>query len=348
MPDMKTAALWVLGVVVIWGVYINSPIVFDFSIYWRVIESLRAGAPLYSGQEFYYAPWSLALLVPLTWLGLHAGAATLNTMTTLALLGACRASVGAVEGESAERAAILTGVLNPLSLVVLYMGQWDPLVLAGVLLGAFGGHRKNPWSWGVGVLLVSTKPTYALFVLALFAIAWLRFDARAKLIAAMFPLLALVGAGAVFGIDWPLRYIEHVRATPPTATNVSLAEHIPAFAAVFAVAGVGFVLSRTRAAEISLADVMLALALGFVCAPFIAGYHFVVASVPMAWIAARDRRLGAGLWVASWVASGVYFGAWSGALTLFGIVVCGCVAWMWWRERAAASTEVAAGEQRQA
>ncbi len=190
-------------------------------------------------------------------------------------------------------------------------------------------------------MLVSTKPTYALLVLLLFALAWLRFDNRSKLIAGTFPLVALVAAGVLSGFDWPLRFIEHVRSTPPRAMNVALAAYIPSLAAVIGLSGLVFVLARLRVSTISLADTMLALTVGFVSAPFVAGYHFVALSVPLAWIAARNRTLGVAIWVASWVACGIYFRVWSGALTVFGVLVCACVTWMWRVERESADSALA-------
>ena len=110
--------------------------VVDYSYYVSASRAWASGAAqLYteSAGGFYYAPWALALTVPLSFLPDQIGQAVLNLLGLLGVAGATWALTRPVSPWQ-----MIPAIANPFAAGVFILGQWDSLILAGIGLGWYG------------------------------------------------------------------------------------------------------------------------------------------------------------------------------------------------------------------
>jgi glycosyl transferase family 87 len=272
---------------------------------WRLGESSLYDA---RAPQFFYAPWSLLLLVPLSTLPDRLGQAIFNLITLASLSW----GVWALARPLPVRALALA-LATPYTAAVLLLGQWDGLIVAGTALAWWAIARQRPWLLGTALLLITTKPTNALLVvlaLLLGARAWSwGLWARALTI----PLLALLASFLACGWDWPARYANDLRTTPPLGYNVSLwrPEIGPlwaAFVAVVALAWLVWVLARRGLGG---EQVALVLVVNLLISPFVVPYHLVGTAPALAVVARRDGWVGLALWAAGCAAFLSFVLGWS-------------------------------------
>lgn len=167
-----------------------------------------AKGDLNAGFVPYFALWVLA---PLRWVP-DALAWPLLTLVSLAiLLAACRVT----------RANPLWLLLSFPTLALLWLGQIDAVVIAGLVI-AFAA--PNPWVRGIGLTLAAIKPQLAGLAIIVLALEedWRDWP---KLFAV--PMGAAALSFAVFGLDWPLRWLENASAVPVHAYNIGIVDPSP-------------------------------------------------------------------------------------------------------------------------
>lgn len=268
----------------------------DYVFYVESARLWRTGTALYTPEvrQFFYAPWSLLITVPLSYLPDELG----RVLLTLGSFGGLCWGVTALSEPRDIRSILLACTALP-ALAIIWLAQWDGIVLAGVGLCWVGYARRRPWLLGLGLAIVATKPNNVILLgLVLLTGVW-RWPPRDLARVAAGPLAALLLSLLFGGINWPLRYIEYIRAQPPAGYNVSLwqAPGAPVLAAVISVLAVaGLVWVRLRR-PLDAPLVGLTLCVSLLISPFVVPYHLVFTLPGLALIHAWRPRLGLGLWV---------------------------------------------------
>jgi hypothetical protein len=269
----------------------------DYIFYVEAARLWRSGAAqLYTApvRQFFYAPWSLLIIVPLSYLPDPLGRALL----TLASFGGICWGVVALSEPRAIRSIMLACASIP-AMMIIWLAQWDGIVLGSVGLCWLGYARHRPWLLGLGLALVSTKPNNVILLgLVLLSGVW-RWPPRDLARAAVGPLLALLLSLLFGGLDWPLRYLGYISAQPPAGFNISLwqapgAPALPALVGALALAGLIWVRLRRPLDEPLIG---LTLAVSLLISPFVVPYHLVFTLPALAQLHARRPRLGLGLWL---------------------------------------------------
>ncbi|HEU4321515.1 MAG TPA: glycosyltransferase 87 family protein [Roseiflexaceae bacterium] len=271
-------------------------------------------------EQFFYAPWSMLLLGPLSLLPDQLGQALLNLLSLAGLLGGVRALVRPL-----GRAALVLALATPFAASIVLLGQWDALVLGGVGLGFYGLERRRPWLVGLALVLIGTKPTNALFVGPALLYALRAWPPRDLARVAVLPLAALLGSFALCGLDWPQRYILYLRDSPPAGYNIAL-WLLPGAPFWLTVLGLGLATAlalRIHRHGLDGPALALTLALSQLLSPFLTPYHLVLLAPALAVIAQGSLRAGLWLWAAGLVAFvTTLFGRVPLALDAFLLLVC--------------------------
>lgn len=296
----------------------------DYRFFADATRAWRSGASrLYDAQavQFFYAPWSLILLVPLSLFADRIGQALFNLIS---LAGLCW-GVWALARPVSFRALALA-LATPFTAGLILLGQWDGLVVGGAGLAWFAIARRRPWLLGAALLIITTKPMNTVLVVPVLLYAarhWPR-SAFAKLIAG--PALAAAGSFLACGWDWPRRYVEYLRATPPLGYDVSLWRVAGAGPTILLTVGaVAWIAWTLRRADVTGDRLSIVLVISLLISPFVVPYHYVGAAPALALIARRDWRIGVALWVGAVAAFLAFAQEWSALpLVLYLLSVFGC------------------------
>lgn len=236
---------------------------------------------------FFYMPWSLALFAPLALLPkpLAVGVWTALTLASIAL------SAWAFRARPV-RLGLAVINLHTFSLVLL--GQFDALTLLGVTLGWLGVQQRKPQLFSIGLWLMTMKPVNAIVPALL--LLWAAHDAsRAKLASPRgwhwrewvsglsWPLVAFGASFLIAGVDWPLRYLAHMRADPPspnpisTVWNAAEALRVPwPVVALLCVALLAALVVQVRRRGVSAETFGLGLATALTVTPYALSAHYVL------------------------------------------------------------------------
>ncbi len=207
--------------IMIYGLYLYLPVGFDFYHWYRPIPRawLAGETHLYdkTSAEFYSPPWVAWLLLPFALLDMQWGMVAL-TITSAAMIGGVAHSYAQQAGARYPSLLALLAVACPYSLQVLFVGTLDAWSLLGVYLAYGAARSRNGWLLGFALLLAAAKPQNVVLtgpVLLIAARAWpLPTLARVAL-----PPGAVLAATFVgFGLDWPLRALQHYQSFPPGVT----------------------------------------------------------------------------------------------------------------------------------
>jgi len=270
---------------------------------------LRGATRLYDHgfHNFYNAPWTLVLLVPLVWLPLPWGGAVLNVLSLVAL--AFAAHPFRKEGQISVLFVVLA-VANLHTFDLLIRGQVDALGLAGVAIGWIAFRREQPWLMSTGFWLMSLKPNNLLLAGVLFLIAMRRWPLLDWIRALSLPVVSLGFSFALFGLDWPVRYVKNfsIPCEPCYASEwiVTLwraagALHIPAMLVVFlcALALLAFAYAVWKVG-LTWTTLSLALATNLAVTPYGLGYHYVLLIPAFLFVASRSRPLAVVAYALTW------------------------------------------------
>lgn len=302
------ALLAVLGLAVL--VHLTAqvwPLGPDYTWSYRPVTqyALHGGDPYEATRfEFYNTPWMLLLLVPYALLPLRVGQAAL-TLTSIVIL------VGGTRLLREERRLPLLGLLLALANLhtfdLLIRGQIDAFPLLGVMLGWWAIRRQRAWWLGLALLLMSIKPVNLSLVGALYLVAIRDWPRRDWLRVLALPVTALLASGAIFGFDWPLRYLDHLRALPPndylsiTIWDGAAKMGLPAWPfvvlAVGAVSAWGMVVWR---AGLDRWTVSIALTTCLTFTTYANGNHYVLLVPVVTWVAMADWRVALVAYLGTW------------------------------------------------
>jgi hypothetical protein len=173
----------------------------SLAIDWKGLwQGLHASPPLYGNETgLRIAPWDVLLVKPLGWLPFRASWG----MLTLLTLGVLVASVPAAGGKRQRWLGILLLVTSYPALRHIADGNFEGLVIGGLLLAVYGYERQKIWPLGVGLLLATAKVQEA-WVLSLVLGVYLLRTWPVRRLAGLAGLLALVTLPTLLwlGRDW--------------------------------------------------------------------------------------------------------------------------------------------------
>lgn len=294
----------------------------DYRFFATAARSWRSGASqLYDSNaaQFFYAPWSLILLAPLSFLPDWLGQAFLNLIS---FMGAAW-GVWMLARPISTRALALA-LTTPSTAVMLILGQWDGLIVGGFALAWFSVMHRRPWLLGLALIVITTKPTNAVFGLLVILYAVRHWPLRTLAITLVAPSLVFAGAFLACGGDWPLRYVRYIQSTPPRGYNVSLSHLIGVgLPLVIALGAIVWFFWSTRYGGVTRDHLVAALVVGLIVSPFVVPYHYVIAAPALAIITHHNWRLGIALWVSASVVFAVFMLGWLALpLALYPLGVC--------------------------
>lgn len=267
----------------------------DFLFFMNAARAWLAGeSRLYDGgaEGFFYPPWALLLMLPLLPLPDQLGQAVFNLCSLVAM----GYGVTSLTGQRLGRAGALAVAMPPTASLLL-LGQWDGLILGGVGLAWQGLRQRRPWLLGLGLLLLSTKPTHVLVVLLLLLVG-LRGWRPGELARAAAPTTAIMALSLpVFGADWPLRYLAFVRDSPPNVFNIALPALLGVPAALVGVVLVAALAWVVWPGPVEGRHLALGLLTGLLASAYVGAYHYVLSAPALAVVLARRPWLGLALWL---------------------------------------------------
>jgi hypothetical protein len=329
------------------------------AIDWRGLwEAIQGGNVTYRvGQGFRIAPWDAALVLPLGLLSMRAswGMIALITLVVLVL------SVPATANKPLYWLSIFLLVVSFPSLRHMADGNFEALVIAGVVLIVIGYQRANPFILAAGILLAVAKPQETVLVIAALALYALP-DIRRPLWLHTTGIIALVAVPFMLwkGDDWfmVMFTIEQQGSIMDMSLRAALnrTQVIPPFL-VTAIWGaflgaVLFIIWRTRS-KLSREKAGMLVAASLLISPYAAGNSMLtvlaVGVIPLF----LARPLLGGLLIAMisfpflWTKDMLYnWQAYYGTLTL--LVICAVFAYRVWRHadlRDAQAIEVAVNQR---
>jgi hypothetical protein len=124
--------------------------------------SLRDGLPYDALGHLVNPPWSVIWLLPLGQLSMQAGWGILAFITLLVLL----VSVPRTRSKPIFTLSAVALVMSFPSIRNIVDGNFEALIIAGVLLLLYGYEREKPLLLAVGFLLATTKPQTTLLLVA--------------------------------------------------------------------------------------------------------------------------------------------------------------------------------------
>ena len=270
---------------------------------------LRGATRLYDHgfPAFYGAPWLLVLLLPLVWLPLPWAGAVLNVLSLIAL--AFAAHPFRKEGDVPVLFVALS-LANLHTFDLLIRGQADALGVAGVALGWIAFRRQKPWLMSMGFWLMSLKPNNLLLAGVLFLISMRRWPRLDWVRALSLPVVSLGFSFALFGLDWPVRYVKNFSVpcgscySPDwivTLWGVAGALRIPTMLIVIlcVLALLAFAYAVWRVG-LTWATLSLALATNLAVTPYGLGYHYVLLIPAFLFVASRSRSLAVVAYALTW------------------------------------------------
>ncbi len=277
----------------------------DYGVFINGTRAWLAGeTELYDGKvAFYYAPWTIAAFLPLSFLPDRIGQLIYTTLSLGLLVWAASSF-----GQELPWWGLAFSLTNANTAFLIFTGQWDSFILASLALGWLVVQSKkklfSPYIFGLALVGLSSKPTNIILPGALLLYtAFIEYKSVWKgvdwLKVLFFPVLIFFASLVVFGWDWPMRYIwflknypnpsHYLLITPWGKTDYqvsywmslsSIGKYLLVFLAVGVFSRFIWVL-KNKQTEYGL---MLAIVLNLVITPYALVYHFVYLAAVGVWI----------------------------------------------------------------
>jgi len=244
-----------------------------------------AGAP-----GFFYAPWSLAVFVPLSFLPDRIASTLMNTASLACILLSIQLLVG-----RAPWWVVVVAVSNIYTANLLGANQWDAYILAAIAVGWWAIQNEKPVLLGLALAVVGTKPTNALLpaLLLLSEVVVRRWSWRRWVAVLIIPVECLLASFLISGLDWPWRYVHFVRLAGPNAgynvtfwrSTTALEGLLELATIVASVTTLGWVINRRGIDGVTLS---LALLVNLIFSPYATIYHYVIVIPLIVWLGLQD------------------------------------------------------------
>jgi len=207
----KYKVLFVFILLLPWVIPTLSRPSIDYGIFTDTARGWLSGQiHLYDGQtEFYFAPYAILAFVPFTVIPQPFGQFIFAIIVLAALVWATWKLTG-----STPWWTLAIGLATVYTALLVFNGQWDSIVLAGLAMGWIALENSNPWLMGFSFIVLGTKPTNILLP-ALLLLFSMRNWSKLKLAqTTIIPLIFVIISGFIAGWNWPLTYISNYREHP--------------------------------------------------------------------------------------------------------------------------------------
>jgi hypothetical protein len=204
----------------------------------------------------------------------------------ISLVGLLISSLAVMDSKNDQRNFVLIvfALVNLHTFDLLSRGNIDGLLALGIGITWLAIKNEKALLTGIGLWLLSIKPINVILAALVFVKAIWQWSNRDKFLAIIPLFITSLISFPVFGFDWPYRYINALRNSPPlTYLQTSLWRFIEflgfqknfalwLFGAVVIIFVI-FILTTERITQITLA---LALSLNLVFSPYSLGSHYVL------------------------------------------------------------------------
>ncbi|MFN8378531.1 MAG: glycosyltransferase family 87 protein [Anaerolineae bacterium] len=273
------------------------PIGPDYYYHYRPLadEWVSGSWRLYGDDQVYlvYPPWSALFIAPLGLMSLDAGKAALFLLTTICIVASLRLIYGRWR---VPRWVLFVSLANLYTLDALLRGQLDTVALFGMVSAWWAARNNHPWILSIALCVATVKPP-ANIVLPLLAIL---FELRHWSIGniarvATFPLLCIAGSFVVFGLTWPVEFLQNLQG-PINYLSISLwragnllgipSTWIGAMCTVLVL----LVLYEILHSPLNLRALSIAIAANLLVTPYANGDYYVLLIPAFAYVAARNWK----------------------------------------------------------
>lgn len=252
---------------------------------WRFYEDVQ----LYLG----YPPWSAVFIAPLGLLSLDAGKAALFVLTVVCAVASLRLIY---DQWRIPPWVLFASLANLFMLDVLLRGQLDTVALFGLVLAWWSARRHRPWLLGLALCLATVKPP-ANIVLPLLAVLYelRRWAWRDIAKTAAWPILAVAGSFAVFGLNWPFEFVKNLQG-PINYLSISvwraggLLGISPVWIGALCAGLILFVLREVRRSPLDLRILSTSIAVNLLVTTYANGDHYVLLIPAFAYVAMINRK----------------------------------------------------------
>lgn len=171
---------------------------------------------LYTAEspEYYYMPWAMAILVPLSTLPIQVSQSLFMAVTLFI-------TAFVIYLQFPARSALILSLANIFYFSNLGSAQWDMITVLAIFMAykaAEDGEKRQLAIWS---LLAICKPTHAIIPLTFIFLKYRKEFLHIKTIT--WTAVPIMFFTLLVGVDWPMRYIEFARLYPPPEyRNISL------------------------------------------------------------------------------------------------------------------------------
>lgn len=178
---------------------------------------LRGQTRLFDAKSLGYfaAPWGLLLLAPTLVLSPTYGQALLTVTSAAGLVFSVYAILSPTGDTRPPMPMVILGMLNLHTFDLLIRGNLDAFLAVGLGLGWMGLVRQRPYLFGAGLWLLSIKPPNVLLPILVMLCAARKWPRNDQVKAGAPVVLTFLLSLALFGVDWPIRYVKALAVNPP-------------------------------------------------------------------------------------------------------------------------------------
>lgn len=268
----------------------------DYYYHYRPLadEWISGSWDMYSGRLYLaYPPWSAVVIAPLGLLPLESGKAALFVFTLVCIGASLRLIYGRWR---IPPWVLFASLANLFTFDALLRGQLDGVVLLGMVLAWWAARNRRPWLLSFALCVATIKPPINVALPLLVILFELRHWPRREIVAvAVLPILSVVGAFAVFGLNWPVDFLHNLQGPINylsisiwrAATSLGLS---PVWIAALCVLIIILVAHNVWRSPLELRSLSIAVAANMLITPYANGDHYVLLIPAFAYVAQQNWR----------------------------------------------------------
>jgi len=250
-----------------------------------------------TGPHHFLAPWGPLLLIPTLPFAIWYGQLLLNGISFVGVLQSTRIV------HDAPFYLLMLATFNPHTFDLILRGNVDGLMALGLFMAWVGLQRKHPLLLGFGLWVLVIKPINVVIPTIFFLFSIRNWSWRDQAMVAMPIGVSLLISFAVFGLDFPLRYLQlrqeippvlYLQTSPTRLFDIFGIPHIVLYALIVAT-WIPTIILLWREKQPRLELLALALTVNLTFTIYSLGYHYVLLAPVFVMLAKWDQR-----WLLVW------------------------------------------------